>query len=368
MSKVSTRLMPALRPGLVLLMATCSLIACSPDQSDPPGTDWLGDWRVLGDELPLGAINSAWGNDATGEQRRWVLAGGKSGNAVIYTLKGATWQRHDFPGQGMLWWTHGDSQGRRVAVGDNGLILRWQDGDDSIDAVQIPELATESTALYGVWFGDGADHFWLVGGTPTDGGKPGPLWRVSFSSQPGGEGADALKEPLDGKQGVLSKIWSADGERLWAVGDRGRIWSNPDGKWQIEYETGPGRVVGVSGRKGHDVVAVGGQGAGIVLRRRAATWKLSAGGPTSFVNGLAAVMVMPDGTSVVGGTNGYIATEDGADHGGELPALDPPITDLALHGAFAGKHTHCICGGTFGSANPVGTVLMRGAALPPLPN
>lgn len=351
----------------VLLLATGG-VGCGPADTEPAGEDWLAGWRVLADELPAGAINSAWGNNGAGAQRQWVLVGGKVGNAVVYTLHGDTWKRHDFPGQGMLWWVHGDSQGRRVAVGDHGLLLRWQDGAETIDAVQIPALASESTALYGVWFGDGADHFWLVGGTPTDGGRPGPLWRVPFASAPGAEAASALKEPLDGKQGVLSKIWSVDGERLWAVGDHGNIWSNPGGVWQVEYEGGPGRVVGVGGREGGDVVAVGGQGAGEVLRRHGTTWRRSAGGPTSFVNGLSAVMVMPDDTAIVGGTNGYVAIDDGLDHGDELPAVEPPVTDLSLHGAFAGSATQIMCGGTFGSANPVGTVLIRGDALPPLPN
>ncbi len=355
-----------MRPPAICILALC-LIACGPGDDEPEPTNWLADWHVLADKLPSGAINSAWTNDGTGAEREWVLVGGKSGQSTIYILRGDTWAQHKLPGEGILWWVHGDTQGRRIAVGDDGLIVRWQRDDKEPTAVRIPELATESTALYGVWFGDSDAHFWLVGGTPTDGGKPGPLWRVPFTSTPGHEASVAQKEALDGKQGVLSKIWSADSKTLWAVGDRGRIWSNGGGNWAIEYEAGPGRVVGISGRSASDVVAVGGQGAGVVLRRGSAGWKLAAGGPTSFVNGLSAIMLMPDGTAVVGGTNGYVAIEDGVDHGDELPSLEPPMTDLSLHGAFAGKRTQVMCGGTFGSANPVGTILTRGETLPPLP-
>jgi hypothetical protein len=368
---------------LLTLAAACGNGEPGPDTKDTTDAwtqpeDWLAGWKVLGeDALPVGNLTTVWSNGKSGAEREWLLAGGalsgeKSG--VVWELRGETWTKHSLPGTGLLWWVHGDASGRRVAVGDGGTVVRWQSGDKSIKAETVPSLAQAETQLFGTWFADQSTAFWIVGGNAKSQASKGLLWKVPFAAKDGAAiDSDATKEPLDKDQGLVMKVWgtgAAGKESLFAVGEEGRIWANTGGKWAIDGKLEVDRLIGVTGRGVDDIVAVGGLGSGAVVRRDAKGWTKVAGCSTCFINGsLAAVILAADGAAVIGGSHGYLAVQQGDTKDKDLPTVDPPLSELDLHGAWLDSHTAVVVGGNL--SNPkiaAGVVLYRGAALPPLPS
>jgi len=81
------------------------------------------------------------------------------------------------------------------------------------------------------------------------------------------------------------------------------------------------------------------------------------------------VTLLGEGTAIVGGSYGFLGKQDDTTATDDLPGLDPPLTSLTLHGAWADGHTQVVVGGSFDNpATPiVGAVIMRGDPLPTLP-
>lgn len=391
----SPRVITATKMLVAAMLGTlCLLSACSPAdtpasgtdaaQSDgaPDGTtvnsDWLKGWHVAGkDAADVGNLTTVWSNGKAGAEREWLIGGGSVAGkreAVIWELHGDTWKKHTLPNVGILWWLHGDASGRRIAVGDGGHVVRWQSGDDTLTAGKISSLATAGAQLFGVWWGDGSDHFYIVGGNTnvTGAAAQGLVWRVPMTAATHEIDAKATRIKLAGDPGLIMKVWGVleDGkEHVFAVGEDGVIYKGDKGGFALDAKVpGVDRFIGVSGRGSEDVIAVGGLGSGRVARRDKAGWRLVAGCTTCFINGqLAAVLLTADGTAVVGGSNGYLATQK-EDSKVDLPLVDPPLSELDLHGAWYDGHTAVVVGGNL--SNPsvaVGAVLFRGVAVPALP-
>lgn len=346
---------------------------CGAERSPTPtATDWLSGWTALhADDVALPNLTSAWSNGEGGSGREWLIVGGRPGGAgTIHELHGTTWRRHTIPGAGHLWWVHGDASGRRMAVGDGGHVLRWRSGDAAVAIAQVPSLAAAGGQLFGVWFAAGMDHAWVVGGHAAQPAAPGILWRVPFAADTGAAiDQTATRVVLAGHQGMLMKVWGADANHVIAVGDGGGIWAVAGGVWTLAARIGDDRFVGVTGRGIHDMIVVGGTSQGTVVRGDASGWRQVAGCAGCGINGnLAAVAVAPDGTALVGGARGYLALQRGAAAAKDLRALDPPLTELDLHGAWLDAHSAVFVGGNL--TNPAiaaGTLLVRGDPLPALP-
>ena len=347
------------------------------DAADAGGAqDWLKGWQLLGkDAAPVGNLTSVWSNGKAGAEREWLVVGGTTAGdkaGVVWELRGDTWKRHDLPGTGILWWVHGDADGRRMAVGDGGSVVRWQSGDTKIDAAFVDSLKKDGSQLFGVWWAQGGEDFYVVGGNAMGSQQTGILWRVPLSAATHDIDTKATKEKLDGKQGLLMKLWGfsdAGKETVFAVGEGGAIWAgNADG-WKLDGRIDAvDRFIGVTGKSATDVIAVGGLGSGKVARRDAKGWRLAAGCKLCFINGqLAAVLLGEDGTAIVGGSHGYLARQK-EDTDQDLPLIEPPLSELDLHGAWYDGHTAVVVGGNL--SNPsvaAGAILYRGEALPELP-
>lgn len=371
--------------GTLLVFASCSVGGSDGGSDADAGVadsgaasaDWLAGWKLLGeDALAVGNLTSVWSNAKPGAAREWLIAGGdlagdKAG--VIWELRGDKWRKHSFPGVGLLWWVHGDSDGRRIAVGDGGVVIRWQSGDEKLSESIVPGLRKAGTQLFGVWFTQNSKQFWIVGGNASGQNATGLLWSVPFEAVDGAAiAAKATKHDLGDDQGLVMKVWGvgvAGNEHLFAVGEEGRIWSNGGGKWAIDADLDVDRWIGVTGSSATDVVAVGGLGSGAVARRDKDGWSKVAGCATCFINGsLAAVLLTDDGTVVVGGSHGFLATQKGDTSNKDLPTVDPPLSELDLHGAWRDKHTAVVVGGNLNNPTvAAGVVLYRGAALPTFP-
>jgi len=370
-----------MRRKFVLAMSVAALALAGCSNGDDGGDDaggkdanYLEGWAVLGkDALPISNLTSVWSNGKSGADREWLIVGGSAaGNkdGLVLELRGDTWSKHTFKGVGLLWWVHGDASGRRIAVGDGGTIIRWQSGDKTLTHQQVPSLRKAKSQLFGVWFADKAERFFLVGGNASDQTAKGLLWTVPFSAKTGDDiDAKATQEKLDGKQGLLMKVWGASNERVFTVGEEGKIWALDKGAWKLDGTIETDRFIGVTGRSENNVVAVGGLGSGVIAKRDATGWKQVAGCSTCFINGqLAAVILTEDGTTIVGGSVGYLATHKGEKTEKDLPTLDPPISELTLHGAWADSHTMVVVGGNLSNpSTAAGVVMVRGEKLPELP-
>ncbi len=329
--------------------------------------DVLAGWTAHTKVYAKGALASAWSNGAAGDARRWALVGGDGTTGRVLTLTGDTWSAYDVNETGLLWWVHGDDAGHRAAVGDKGTLVTWTEGDAKPTVTVFKSLAAEGTALYGVWFAPGAKRYWIAGGNPQKG--TGLLWRVDADSLSKTPEASAAKVDLGADAGVVFKvIGTADGQR-WAVGDGGTIWHRAKDTWAVEAIVKTDVLIGISGSSADALVAVGGRGAGVVARRTAKGWSQVAGGANAWISGLSAVAYTAGGAALVGGSYGFLGKQDADTPADELPGVEPPLTQLTLHGAWADKHTQVMVGGSFENpAKPlVGCVLTRGASLPKLP-
>lgn len=362
---------------LMALLTTATLLACSPPERDRPKAQApLEGWTALVDGYQRGGITAAWSAGISGKKRSWALVGGDGKDGLILELSGDTWVRHTVPGARLLWWVHGDAQGNRAAVGDGGTLVTWRAGDATPKVTQISSLKSAGVALYGVWFAPGAEQLWVSGGNPKASAGSGVLWRIPASSLTAG-GSDAAataaaKVDLGDKQGTLFKVIGVGDER-WAVGDGGHIWHGKGVSWQREATIATDVLIGVAGSKADGLVTVGGRGAGVVARRDSSGWKQVAGGKDAWISGLSGVTLLPEaehpGVAIVAGSYGFLGQQDDTTSANDLPSLDPPLTSLTLHGAWADPYTQVVVGGSFDNpaAPVVGTVLMRGAPLPPLP-
>ncbi|MCO4759906.1 MAG: hypothetical protein KC502_00250 [Myxococcales bacterium] len=350
----------------LLFMAGCPSETVAPT---PVAKDPLKGWSVLAGKYAGGGLTAAWSSGAGGTARSWVLVGGDGKDGIILELNKGAWTQHKVPGAGLLWWVHGDAAGHRIAVGDRGTIVSWTSGDAAPKIIQIAELEKSNVALYGVWFAEGAETLWVVGGNPKAGPGSGVLWSIARADLSGDPGAKAKRVDVGADQGILFKVIGAGGER-WAVGDGGKIWHGTGDKWAIEHTAKTDVLIGISGTKPTELVTVGGRGAGVVIRRDADGWKQVAGGDGAWISGLSAVVRLADGTALVGGNYGFLGKQDATTDPTDLPAVTPPLTDLTLHGSWADKHTQVVVGGSFDNPTQpiIGCLLMRGAALPALPS
>ena len=111
--------------------------ACGPD---PEGAQWV----TVVDDLP-GALLSVWGTSTTDV---WV-AGANSLDGQgpqVYHYDGLSWTRMDpVVSGGDLWWVFGFEEGPVFVGGENGIILRYEDGE-------VEKMSTPFTGVvYGIW-------------------------------------------------------------------------------------------------------------------------------------------------------------------------------------------------------------------------
>lgn len=333
-------------------------------------------WQELAEEVVDGALNSAWSGGAAGAGREWVLVGGTQDHSVVYRLHGASWRRDLLPGAGLLWWVHGDSQGRRMAVGAHGRVVRWQVSADpggapvdpaTLDVFAIPELQADGVPLYGTWFDATMDHAYVVGGDPFAAQGGGVIAKLPLDADAARVEGALQPFTLAEDQRTIFKVWGRSADEVYAVGEGGLIFALEAGAWPQQYGAETDVLVGIHGTASAGPYTVGGRGTGVVIGAVDDGYSLLAGGPDAFVPGLSAVTTLPDGRVLVGGDFGYAAVL-GSD-GATTCDAENIITTLTLHGAAADEHTAVLVGGSL--ANPkklVGTVWTLGDPLPALPD
>jgi hypothetical protein len=299
-------------------------------------------WSValeLGPEL--GMAMSVWGPSAD-EVR---VVGGQQGDApsagFVLRNDGGTFVPESLPdGTPMLNWI-GHAGDDIWIVGLDGAALRLEDG-----AWVAHDTGTDVT-LWGVW-GATTDDAWAVGG---DGVSEAPTllhWDGAWQIV-------ALPTLPESSHGLF-KVWGADAEHVFVVGDGGAALRRNGGSWVADETQSVAPIISVWGRSADDVVAVGGRSNARVLRWDGAAW----GDATLVPAGLNGVWIDDDGVGILVGRQGNIF-ELAA--GSLEPTMIESPTHLLLHAVhgFVGGPRFAV-GGTFDTPPPWrGVVLARPA-------
>ena len=309
--------------------------------SAEPSTGGEDGWTIaleLGVEL--GMAMSVYG--ASEDEVR--VAGGQDGDdgssGFVLRWDGAAFQPEELPaGTAMLNWI-GAAGSDLWAVGLEGTALR-REGD-----AWVAKGSGTDVTLWGVW-GGREDEVWAVGGdgvseAPTLLGFDGSAW------------SEVVLPMLPRASHGLFKVWGADAEHVFVVGDGGVVMRRAGGEWVVDALDGVAPLISVWGRGQDDVVAVGGRANARVLR-----WD---GGRAAWMDdtfepqGLNGVWVDADGSAIaVGRMGGIYELRPGST---ELHAVDSPTLHLlhAVHGFTSGPRF--AVGGSFEGPPPwVGVIL-----------
>jgi hypothetical protein len=267
-------------PALLVALA----VACSA----PPGSgdDAPFDWQVALSELDDALLAVCRGGD------RLIAVGGTSSSAAIYERAAAGWTARPGPaGAGLLWWCWVDDDGSAVAVGEGATVLTSaRAGDWRRAAVPLDPDVT----LYGVW-GDASGSLWAVGGSLAPGGDRG----VVVTSDGGAwRRIDDAAIPDE----VLFKAWSDGAGTLWVVGTGGTLLRRDGAGWDAQAVPTGDRLIAVWGTGPGDVYAVGGDGAGLILRYDGGSWTVFDRPPVR----LSGVWTAPGRPLYVAGDRGFV--------------------------------------------------------------
>jgi len=301
-------------------------------------------WTIVSELGPeLGMAMSVWGRTA----EEAVVVGGQlssdEGSAGFVLRRSPTgWEPDPLPpGTPMLHWV-GPAGEDTWIVGRDGAALRWE-GEGWVSHPSNTEVD-----LWGIWGGTTED-VWAVGG---DGiADPPTLLHFDGSSW----GPSELPADLPRGSNALFKVWGADPEHVFIVGDGGVALDGVGPDWSATYMESIAPLIAVRGRSATDVVAVGGRSNARIARFDGSTWQDT----TLLDPGLNGVWLDASGRATLVGRLGGIF---------ELPAgsmepvtMSSPTFDLlhAVHGFDDG--TRIAVGGTFEGPPPWRGVILEHA-------
>ena len=352
-----------------LRLVTALCLASALSQCAPSSARSAGIYTVAIDGAPGGALLSAWVEPGT-EHRGWIVGGllgvepssvtdGRVGRVLRYE-NGAlstvcTTDR-------VLWWVHGVRDGARTivyAAGEGGRVLRIVDGRCetlAMDAV----YAEGAPTFWGLW-ASSADEVWLVGGS-VDRGPRGVLVRY--------DGARFNREeallPSEARARNLYKI-ARGALGTFIVGEGGTLLSLRGDRASSAYEAvstdwraSDNRLFTVSCDALTPVCfAVGGAGAGVVLRGDATGWRAIDG--LGELPGLAGVFAQDANSAFIVGAYGFTL------HTNTVSFYRPDTATVraALHGVGGNASLVIAVGGELD--NPTldqrATILVRGESV-----
>lgn len=311
---------------LLACLALASVALAAPACSDDGGSGGVAvplDWHDITAEYQPGALLSGW---AAAPDDVWAV-GGERGRSVALHYDGATWTDMDPGLDERLWWVHGFEGGRVFVVGDHGAAAYLEDDEWTITETGVP-----GTTLYGVW-GTSPDDVWAVGGPAQvvpDGVEregfvvlrfDGTAWtRVEI---------DALADKPASQGTNLFKVWGANADDVFIVGDSG-LALHYDGQTWTEQSTGANDpLFTVVGRSADDVYAVGGLVAPVMVHWDGTAWSM-VDLPPLPPEVMQGVWTAPGEAVYVGGWYGYTAS---LDIDGTWEVMETG-SDLAYHAVF----------------------------------
>ncbi len=250
-------------------------------------------------------------------------------------LEGGVWSEVELPaGTPMLNWVFGFGPNDVLAVGESGVVLRF----DGARFVREPTPTDED--LWGVW-GSGPGEVWAVGGRGRAAGQATLLRR-------GQDGWAQVPLPDVERPGVnaLFKVWGTAAADVIVVGQRGIILRYDGADWSEEGAGLSDDLISVWGSGRDHVVAVGGRGNGVAAVYDGRSWRRFTLAPEPGLNG---VWTDEPETAWIVGEAGTVFVLDTAT-GSVRPAgpeLDPEARQADFHAVFGGAGELVAVGGNF---------------------
>lgn len=340
---------PYLRLGwsrLVTPFAVFCLVACPPPEEDDTGDSAEpGAWFVERQDLP-GAALSLWGTDSSD---LWVALASE-GPSKALRWDGETWTDLAPPSAGDLWWVSGPDDEHVWFAGEAGTLLRYERTGGTFTTLDTPTGAT----LYGVWGADGGPTYAVGGDFGAD------EWPVVVRVT-GDEAVLVNDLPTSIVQGeVFFKVWGTGSGDVWIIGDQGSVLHFDGFDWSRQVLPGSPRLVTVNGNAAGELLAVGGQGTGVIFSRDAdsGVWTDVSPSGSAPLNG---VYVTESGQASVAGLLSKVMVRES----GTWATLPPPPLLLDWHAVWIDERGHTwVAGGDLIDLNDGALLRFDPQALP----
>lgn len=279
----------------VAALSTLLLGACGDDAPvDPDGgiDAATAPWTMIHEDLE-GALMSIWGASTADV---WAVGSDPGDGPMVIHWDGSGWTKLDTGIRGDLWWVYGFADGPVFMGGKDGHILRYEDGDFTLETTPTPET------VFGIW-GTSPSDMWAVGGL--DGGQSGAFaWRRDGESWVLAPGFPTELTDTHG----LWKVWGASSTDVWIVGTAA-IALHWNGISLEQENLGGGESLFTVHHAAGRFAAVGGFATGLLFENGGSDWE-SVG--ASDLPALSGVCLGEDGAGYAVGGFGAFVEHDGS--------------------------------------------------------
>lgn len=330
------------------------LWACTETEQEAPEPDVLPDvppsldaWQLVAEELPQAAL-SVSGSSADDV---WVVGSRGATGPLLANYNGTGWQHFSSPVDVDLWWVHVEHDNAVYIGGGQGTVLELVDGE--FVRMNTPGLRRDT--VYGVW-ADGEGSIWAVGGA---GNRDGFIWHFDGQLWQNVALPTDVPETESGEPVGMFKVWGDDDGSIWVAGGGGSLLrgsaTTPFERISVETTETLFTVHG----NGDEVVAVGGNAAGVCVSVNGPQDRLLSDATTPLLQG---VFVEPGSGVWAAGANARLFQS--ANSAERLTPVEHDL-DLAiesLHAVWVDPEGNvwAVGGDVLGSSLSRGAVLRRG--------
>jgi hypothetical protein len=267
---------------------------------------------------------------AVSDAEQWVVGGTTTEGAILRFDGSAATEIAHGSDVGLLNWIHRFDSGAFIVVGNDGAVLRSEDGSTWTRDTPITDHD-----LWGVW-GASPDDVWAVGGDAA--GDAPTILRDTGSGFVQVDLPDLERPGV----GVLFKVWGSAADNMYIVGQHGIVlrWN---GSSLEELFVGISEdLIGIWGTDADRVVAVGGRRNAQAVLWDGTEWRALDLAKHSGLNGV----WMSDDTIHVAGLDGTVGIIDFVSGDATIDRVDTPVD---LHAVTGTGSSITIVGGEFGT-------------------
>ncbi len=259
------------------------------------------------DAAALLSVHGSAANDV------WIAGADDGKGPIVLHFDGSAWERKATGVRGALWWVHVTEEGPVLFAGENGMLLRYQDG--AFERLKTPALGKD--VVYGVWSVT-ANDVYAVGASA---GRNGFVWHYDGTDFTSVALPNTLPQDDNHDQPGLFKVWGTSADSVWVSGASGTLLhGNARAGFELVKGGGPEILFTVHARGDH-VAAVGGTASGILLEGRGTTLIDHAPPSTPLLQGVwiddrdQVWAVGAGGTILRSSASGYQPQDPGVDFG-----------------------------------------------------